>query len=358
MVTRYDIIELKAEVTPEGFIRDKPVVTRAGIFEYRTVDGKTKREFRSADEVFKADSLTSLSGVPVTDGHRGLITNHNATGIVGTVLSPGERVDNDVAAEIIIHDANKLGKKRELSLGYTCDIKETSGEYNGQRYDCEQTNIRYNHLAVVSKGRAGNARLRLDSADAVSDNFELERDDPMPDPTVKLVTIRLDSIDYSASPEVANALTKAQGDIVALQKRFDTLEAERDSFKTKVTEAEAKIAAVKDTARSEIKARLDLETIATTHKVKFDEADSDRSIREKVLKKLNADFRCDGRSDDYIDSAFDIAMTYEADKNKKVSHQKQSVDKRNDTVDDRPAAISGRETMLRRLRGEKVDANA
>lgn len=355
MVTRYDIIELKAEVTPEGFIRDKPIVTRAGIFEYRTPDGKTKREFRSADEVFKADSLTTLSGVPVTDGHRGLISNNNATGIVGAVLSPGERIDNDVAAEIIIHDANKLGKKRELSLGYTCDIKETSGEYNGQRYDCEQTNIRYNHLAVVSKGRAGNARLRLDSADAVSDDFELEKDDPMPDP-VKLVTIRLDSIDYSASPEVANALTKAQTDIVALQKRFDTLEAERDSFKTKVAEADAKIAAVKSTARSEIKARLDLESVAGTHKVKFDEEATDRSIKEAVLTKLNPSIKFDGKSDDYVDSAFDIAMTYEADKNKKVSHQKQSVDKRNDTVDDRPGAISGRETMLRRLRGEKVDA--
>ena len=253
MVTRYDVIELKAEVTKEGFIRDKPVVTRAGIFTYRTADGKTKREFRSADEVFQTDSLTSLSGVPVTDGHRGLISNNNATGIVGAVLTPGERVDNDVAAEIIIHDANKLGKKRELSLGYTCDINETPGEYNGQRYDCEQKNIRYNHLAVVSKGRAGNARLRLDSDDAVNGDFEIEKDNPMPDP--KLVTIRLNSIDYSASPEVANALTKAQTDIVALQKRFDTLEAERDSFKTKFTQAEKDIVAAKTGAKNEIKAR-------------------------------------------------------------------------------------------------------
>ena len=354
-VTRYDIIELKAEVTPEGFIRDKPIVTRAGIFEYRTVDGKTKREFRSADEVFKSDSLNSLSGVPVTDGHRGLIGVDNTSGIVGTVLSPGERIDENVSADIIIHDAKKLGKKRELSLGYTCDVKETPGEYNGQRYDCEQTNIRYNHLAVVSKGRAGNARLRLDSADAVSDDFEIIKDDPMPDP--KLVTIRLDSIDYTASPEVVNALNKAQTEMAALQKRFDGLEAERDSFKTKVSEADAKIAAIKATARSEMKARFDLETVATTNKVKFDEDATDRSIKELVLTKLNPSMKFDGKSDDYVDSAFDIAMTYEGDKNKKVSGQKQNLDKRNDSeVDYRPGAISGRETMLRRLRGEKVDA--
>lgn len=358
MVTRYDIIELKAEVTPEGFIRDKPIVTRAGIFEYRTVDGKTKREFRSVDEVFKSDSLNSLSGVPVTDGHRGLIGVDNTSGIVGTVLSPGERIDENVSADIIIHDAKKLGKKRELSLGYTCDIKETSGEYNGQRYDCEQTNIRYNHLAVVSKGRAGNARLRLDSADAVSDDFEIIKDDPMPDP-VKLVSIRLDGIDYQASPEVNNALTKAQTDLADLKKRFDGLEAERDSFKTKLDDSKKEIDKARSTARSEIKARLDLETVATSNKIKFDEADPDRSIKEKILTKLNPSLKFDGKSDDYVDSAFDIATTYEADKLKKVSKQVGDINKRNDSDDDvRPGAVSARETMIRRMRGEKVDEKA
>jgi len=177
----------------------------------------------------------------------------------------------------------------------------------------------------------------------------------MPDP--KLVTIRLDSIDYTASPEVVNALNKAQTEMAALQKRFDGLEAERDSFKTKVSEADAKIAAIKATARSEMKARFDLETVATTNKVKFDEDATDRSIKELVLTKLNPSMKFDGKSDDYVDSAFDIAMTYEGDKNKKVSGQKQNLDKRNDSeVDYRPGAISGRETMLRRLRGEKVDA--
>lgn len=357
MVTRYDYIELKAEITKEGFIRDKPVVTRAGIFEYKTIDGKTKREFRPEVEVFNSDSLNSLLGIPVTDGHRGIITNGNASGIVGTVLSQGERVDENVTADIIIHDPNKLGKKRELSLGYTCDIKETPGEYKGQRYDCEQTNIVYNHLAVVSKGRAGNAKLRLDSADAVNGDFEIEKEDHMPDP-VKLVSIRLDEIDYQASPEVVNAYKKVQTDLVDLKKRFDGLEAERDSFKTKLADSTKEIDKARATARSEIKARLDLESVAGTHKIKFDENDTDRSVKEKVLTKLNPSIKFDGKSDDYVDSAFDIAMTYESDKNKKVSNQKQSVDKRNDSDnnDDRPAAVSGRETMIRRMRGEKVEA--
>ena len=356
MVTRYDYIEIKADVSSEGWIRDKPVVTRVGIFEYRTVDGKTKREFRPDSEVFKEDSLHSLSGVPVTSGHNGLINHTNANGIIGTVLSPGIKQDSNVVADIVIHDVAKLGKKRELSLGYTCEIKEVTGEYNGQRYDCEQYNIRYNHLAVVSKGRAGNARLRLDSADAVSGDFERE-DDDMPDP-IKLTNIRLDNIDYQASPEVVNAYTKAQADLAALQKRFDTLEAERDSLNTKLVDANKAITAAKAGARSEVKERIELETLLNTHKVKFDEADTDRLLREKVLTKLNPSIKFDGKSDDYVNSAFDIAMTYEADKNKKVSGQLSRVEKRDSKAsddDNRPAAVSSRELYIRRLRGEKID---
>jgi len=360
MVTRYDHIELKAEVSKEGWIRDKPIVTRAGIFEYRSADGKIKKELRSDEEVFKADSLNTLAGIPITDNHRGIINNSNANGIIGAVLSPGVKDAGNVLAEVIIHDANKLGTRRELSLGYVCETKDTPGIYNGERYDCEQVNIRYNHLAVVTKGRAGNARLRLDSADdAVSDYFEIEKEPDMAD-VPKLVTIRLDEIDYSAAPEVGNALKKAKEDIVALQKRFDTLEAERDSFKTKLAESESNVASIRAAARSEIKSRLELETIANNHSVKFDEADSNRSIREKILAKLNSTFKFDGKSDDYVDSAFEIAIAYEADKNKKVSNQKRIVEKHDGKGNDDnvPAAVSARELMLRRMRGEKDEAAA
>jgi uncharacterized protein len=354
-VTRYDYIELKADVSKEGWIKDRPIVTRAGIFEYRTVDGKVKREFRPESEVFASDSLNSLAGVPITDGHRGIIDRNNASGIIGAVLSPGVKEDQNVAAEIIIHDANKLGKKRELSLGYTCETKDVPGEWNGQRYDCEQYNIRYNHLAVVTKGRAGNARLRLDSVDAVNGYFERETD--MSDNTSKLVTIRLDEIDYPAAPEVANALKKAKEDTVALQKRFDALEADRDSFKTKLEDAIKLVADTKASARSEIKARLELETIAKNYSVKCDESDSDRSVREKILTKLNPSLRFDGKSDDYVDSAFEIALTYEADKNKKVTNQMHRMDKRDSKSADNnvPAAVTAREQMIMRMRGEKIE---
>ena len=130
---RYDVIELKADVSPEGWIRDKPVVTRAGIFKYRGLDGKIRNEYRPDTEVFADESLNSLAGVPITDGHRGLIDRHNASGIIGTVLASGAKIDDNVIAEVIIHDSDKLGKRRELSLGYTCDVENTPGIWNGER---------------------------------------------------------------------------------------------------------------------------------------------------------------------------------------------------------------------------------
>src|SRR5215472_13741050 len=100
-VTRYDVIELRAEVTPEGWIRDQPIITRPGIFVYRTADGEVRREYRPDDEVFSDLSLGSTYGIPITDSHYGLVSRDNVNGIVGTVTSPGRQDEANVVADII-----------------------------------------------------------------------------------------------------------------------------------------------------------------------------------------------------------------------------------------------------------------
>lgn len=355
MVNRYDFIEIKAEVTPEGWIRDKPVVTRSGIFEYRQPNGKVTREFRSDDMTFEAASLQSLSGIPITVGHNGMASVSKADDIIGSVLTPGSRQDSNVVTDIIIHNAPKVGKRRELSLGYTCDIKETPGEFNGQRYDCEQINVRYNHLAVVQKGRAGNARLRLDSSDAVSGQFEQE--DDMPGPEGTFVAVRLDGIDYRASPEVANKITKLEADMGALQKRFDTLEAERDGLKVKVTTAEAAVVTAREQREDEVRTRVGLEAKATELKVGFKKEDTTRALQENILKVMSPSIRLDGKSDDYVAAAYEVALEADLDKKKKGSEQTGKFQQRADEKKDAPTAGSSgdaRARYLARLRGEKV----
>lgn len=355
MVVRYDFIPIKAAISPEGWVRDRPVITRTGIFEYKTADGKVRREYRPDEEVFESNSLLSLAGVPVTDGHVGLVTASNHKGVIGTVISNGIKEDENVVADIIIHDTNRLGKRRDLSLGYVCELDETPGQTaKGEKYDAVQKNIRYNHLAVVQSGRAGNAKLRLDSADAVNGLFDLENEmDP------KLVTVRFDNLEYVASPEVANRLAKYETDMVDLVKKRDELEAERDAFKASLDEAKAKADTATKHALSAAKARLKLEEVASKAGVKFDEDTSDRDIKVDVVTKIRGDaIKFDGKSDDYVNFAYDFAMTEQNDKDDKTGDQRKKLHDRKDQKDHDPdiSSRAARERMIARIRNEKKDA--
>lgn len=156
--------------TEEGYLRDTPVVTTVGIFEYHNPDGSVRRELRLPEHVFAPESLASYKGKPV-------IITHNAGEInvdnvqqeaIGTMLSDGFQDGDSVRVQIVIHDTKSMQNSglRELSLGYDLELDETPGTWNGQPYDAVQTNIRINHLALVRQARAGNtARLNIDSRD-------------------------------------------------------------------------------------------------------------------------------------------------------------------------------------------------
>jgi hypothetical protein len=87
-------------------------------------------------------------------------------------VSGDVRADGDkIAAALVIDDAELIekiaaGKVREISCGYRCDTEETPGVHEGEAYDRIQRNIRYNHVAVLRRGRAGSdVRIRLDGND-------------------------------------------------------------------------------------------------------------------------------------------------------------------------------------------------
>ena len=167
---RYDSIPLgETYFTPEGYLIDHPILTRVGIFEYKNPDGSIRRELRLPEEVFAPESLASYKGKPVILTHEaGMIDSDNVQQEqIGTILSEGTQDGDNVRAQIIIHDARKLDYGlRELSLGYSLDLEETPGEWQGQPYDAIQRNIRVNHLALVEKARAGDsARLNIDGED-------------------------------------------------------------------------------------------------------------------------------------------------------------------------------------------------
>lgn len=170
-VYRTDSIKLnKTYYTEEGYLIDHPVVTTCGVFEYANPDGSVRRELRLPDHVFAPESLASYQGKPIIVTHdAGEVNKSNVRQEqIGTVLSAGYQDGDNVRCKIVIHDTDALKKYglRELSLGYALTTIDEPGTYKGEDYDCIQTNIEINHLALVSEARAGEAaRLNIDSKD-------------------------------------------------------------------------------------------------------------------------------------------------------------------------------------------------
>lgn len=335
---RYDRTEIKATRTDEGYLIDTPIVGRVGIQLYKNADGTIRRELRPPEEVFNADSLKSFAGKPVTDEHPGEpVTAKNAKRLsVGTMQGEGKQDGDNVVAPIIVHDGEMIDKilkggKRELSLGYKVDLEETPGVWNGQEYDAIQRNIRVNHLAIVPRGRAGNARLNLDRHDAVS--FNPEEEDSMP--TDNLGRIRLDSgLEYQAAPEVIVEVEKLRGDkadletrVDELHKQLDTIAAERDTMKSQVESADKVRADALEKARAEIKARAELDKVAESFKVDG-AGKTDREVKELVIKSVRTDADLTGKSDDYVNAAFDLTVSMKKDD--AMAQQRQAGAPRND----------------------------
>lgn len=337
-VRRYDRAELSRPIkTDAGFIRGEAYLTRAGIFEYVQPDGSVRRELRPPEEVFRDDSLDTLKAVPLTLDHPAeAVTVKNvkelAVGTIGTDIFPDY---NYVRGTVVIMDeaaieAAESGAKRELSCGYNCDLEIQSGEWEGQRFDAIQRNIRYNHVALVEAGRAGpEVGLRLDSADAVATTVHrADSRDTRPDPGRKekpMAVIRIDRIDYEAPEQTAQAvrvkldeMEAEKKDIEAEKKKLDEelekLKAQRDQLQEelekKQAEDEAKEKERADSLREAVRARVALESQARAmlgDEVKLDEMD-DLEVKKAVVSKVFPAAKLDGKSDVYLEARYDAAL--------------------------------------------------
>lgn len=332
---RYDRATIKASRTDEGYLIDTPVVGRIGIQIYRNADGSIRRELRLPDDVFNQDSLASFSSKPITDDHPSEpVTSKNAKLLTVGFMSAGKQDGNNVVAQVTIHDADVIDKienggKRELSLGYKVDLEETAGVWEGQEYDAIQRNIRINHLAIVKQGRAGNARLNIDALESIGadeDFLNQHKEDDMADTMGRL---RLDSgLEYQAAPEVIVAFEQIKKDTIELKQQLSTLKAdsdkvaaERDLLKGQVADVEKIKADAMALARSEVKARNDLELAVADLKIDC-AGKTDRQVKELAIKSVRADLILDGKSDDYIDAAFDMALANHKDVGEKMADQR------------------------------------
>jgi len=243
---RYDrgMIPCEVSITEEGYIRGRAIVTRCGVFLYKNADGTIRKELRTPEEVSDPASMETVKMIPIVDGHppEKLVNADNVKRLA--IGYTGEQVEDEypyLIANLLVTDKAAVEKikdkqRNELSLGYTVDLIDEPGIYNGEPYDYIQKNIRYNHLALVDQARAGpEARIALDGADAIE---IISEEANMASKQKKKV--KIDTTEYMVDDEVGNhleSMMKHKEDLEAklrdLQAELDRAHAQRDSLRDK-----------------------------------------------------------------------------------------------------------------------------
>jgi hypothetical protein len=174
------VFDAKADVryTGDGYMTAFPRVARTGIQLYYGSElglkgqdaKKVMKVYRSPEQVFHKDAMTSFAHRPFTDDHPPVqVTAENwkqyATGQSGAEVA---RDGEFIRVPMVLMDAAAIKKfkdgKVEISMGYDCEIDFTPGTTPaGEAYDAVQKNPRGNHYAVVDAARGG-SKLRIGDA--------------------------------------------------------------------------------------------------------------------------------------------------------------------------------------------------
>ncbi len=323
MATRTDFARIDTKHrTPQGGLRLPANLTRVGVLEYRTRDGKVRRELRPAEEVFHEDSLASLADAPVTIGHPSGVNRSNWSALaVGHVREPRAAAPFVAGAVIVQRDDGVQGVESgtlvELSCGYTVREDHTPGVYEGLPYDLVQRDIRYNHVGLGPRnwGRAGNdVALKFDG---LADHEVSETGDYAPSVTPhEEGTHHKDSSMTLEEALKLNEQLRKDGEVARAER--DAVKAERDAARADAAKAQARVDSIesdrgkdRDLFNDRVKARVALETRAAKLGVKSftDEkgalrADSD--IMVEAIQKSDAKFDAKGKSEDYLRARFDM----------------------------------------------------
>jgi len=173
--------------TADGRLRGKAAMTRTGIFEYLDRElgfgdeGKTIRIFRGDDSVFHADTISSLSGATITDGHPEEFVspdNWHEFSVGNVVGLPAKIDDTRLGADIIIGRKSAIDKiesgSAELSIAATMRLERAGDGESGYDYRSVGA-LDINHVAVVKEGRAGSGVRIFDKRGGEMNSDELSK---------------------------------------------------------------------------------------------------------------------------------------------------------------------------------------
>lgn len=347
----FDAVTLgEPRLTRDGYLVADARIARTGIQLYRGSEADPKNEhgyrdtavvrvLRPDNEVFSTDAMASFAHRPVTNDHpaESVSAKNWKAHSVGMTGADIARDRDFVRVPMVVMDqaaiADVQAGKRELSCGYTCDLKWEPGETaDGQPYDAIQTNIRGNHLAIVSAGRAGkDCRLGDGALDHRGDRH------------MALKTIIVDGLPVETTDAGEAAVNKLRG---LLNDAASALTKEEEAKKKALAEKDKELA-TKDARITELEGKV-LDAAA------LDAMVADRATVVSKAKALKADVVTDGKSiaeikravlgdsvkdksEAYVDAAWDMTKSDSAndsvrDALRTVDHSIHTNDAWNDAV--------------------------
>ena len=320
-VSRYDYGQVtKSEKTDEGYLKVWCKAARVGTQLYTRGDGSQVREYRPEDEVSDPDSLASFGMKAVTLNHPKVLLDAKTTKLhqVGHAGSHVRFSDGFVEVALVITDEEAIssierGDTQEVSAGYRVDYDPTPGVTpEGESYDGIQRNIKVNHIALVSRGRAGrNARLLLDSCDRNDAVADVEP--PSNSADLSMARITLDGLEVEIPADSATAVKSFVKDtergMAELQQKLDAQVEEFQAATNEKTELQERV----DNAAGrieELEKQLAEAVAASEQRSDAEEINSAVNKRIEALNKfapiLPEDYKFDGEDEAQI-----MALAYQ-----------------------------------------------
>jgi len=180
---KVDDIASEAEVAASGmdkrewdsngwFTVARNPLSKVGVFSYlgRSISPDLEPDriygvLRPAEELGSPEAMESLKLIPWVDDHVMLGSEEDGLMPVeqkGMQGVTGEQVEFDGKTlycniKVVSEAMKNLIEegKEELSLGYRCAYVQEDGVFEGKPYQFKQVDIRFNHLALVERGRMG-----------------------------------------------------------------------------------------------------------------------------------------------------------------------------------------------------------
>ncbi len=229
-------------ITDDGYLVAEPRVARTGIQIYKgwevgRPDLGEVRVYRPAEEVFDTKAMASLA-------HRTITLEHPDTRVdssnwkklsIGHSSEPVARDGDFIRVPLVVMDAAAVeaaqSGKSQLSVGYAAKLKWQSGQApDGQLYDAMQTEIRANHIALVSAARGGD---KLKIGDGKRNGSHQQRRWKMDR------TMNLDGVSIELEDRDAQILQRY---LDAQEKKVKDQNGEVDALKAQIAELQAKLA--------------------------------------------------------------------------------------------------------------------